>query len=43
MRSYSAAGVAFRDWPVQRQAAADARSGMDHRQPLEAFLVRELP
>ena len=40
MVHHSASGAAFRDWPVQRQKAADARSGLCHRQRIPAYLVR---
>ncbi|EIE20581.1 hypothetical protein COCSUDRAFT_67432 [Coccomyxa subellipsoidea C-169] len=39
MCHYASTGIAFRDWPVQRQLAADRKSGMAHREPINAFLV----
>ena len=31
--------MAFRDWPVDQQEEADALSGVQHKQPIQAFLV----
>ncbi|CAK0787076.1 hypothetical protein CVIRNUC_010292 [Coccomyxa viridis] len=39
MCHYAAAGMAFRDWPVDKQQQADAVSGLRHDRPLQAFLV----
>lgn len=43
MCHYAATGMAFRDWPVERELAADTKSGMLHREPVPAFLVLPLP
>ncbi|CAL8464907.1 g4442 [Coccomyxa elongata] len=39
MCHYAATGIAFRDWPVQRELEADKRSGISPREPVSAVLV----
>ena len=39
MCHYAAAGMAFRDWPVDQEQLADALSGIHHDRPIQAFLV----
>ena len=39
MCHYATAGMAFRDWPVDQQEQADALSGIEPWQPIQAFLV----
>lgn len=41
MCHYAAAGMAFRDWPVDKQQQADAHSGLEHNRPIQAFLVSQ--